>query len=128
MLEHNPETVKIVFKHFPLQSHRFSAIAALASYAAQQQGKFWQYHDLIFENYKNLSNDSFTDFAKQLNLNLPLFNKQMSSTEAKEMVTNDYQTGREIGVSGTPTIFINGRRLRDRSFDAIQNIISDELK
>ena len=128
MLEHNPDTVKIVYKHFPLQSHRFSAIASLASYAAQQQGKFWQYHDLIFENYRNLSNESFTDFAKQLNLNMPLFIKQMNSEEAKEMVTNDYQIGREAGVTGTPTIFINGRRLRDRSLDAIQKIITDELK
>jgi protein-disulfide isomerase len=128
VLEQNPDTVKIVFKHFPLQSHRFSAVAALASYAAQQQGKFWQYHDLIFQNYKNLSNESFVSFAEQLNLNLPLFNKHMNSAEAKEMVTNDYQDGRDAGVTATPTVFINGRRLQDRSLGAIQKIISEELK
>lgn len=128
MLEHNPDTVKIVFKHFPLQSHRFSAVAALASYAAQQQGKFWQYHDLIFENYKNLANESFVSFAEQLNLNLPLFSKHRNSAEAKEKVTNDYQNGRDAGVTGTPTIFVNGRRLQERTLEAIQNIINAELK
>ena len=128
MLEQNPNNVKIVFKHFPLQSHRFALPAGLASYAAQQQGKFWQYHDLIFQNYKTLTNESFNVFAQKVGLNMPLFNKHMNSPEALEKIKQDYQNGREAGVSGTPTVFINGQRLRDRSLDAIQTIINTQLK
>jgi len=128
LLEKNPETIKIVFKHFPLNSHRFAATAALATYAAQKQGKFWQYHDLVFENFRTLSNEKFTDFAKKLQLNMPQFQRDMGSQEAKQYVTTDYQSGAAAGVSGTPAIFINGRRLRDRSPNGFQKIIDAELK
>lgn len=128
MLEHNPNKVKIVFKNFPLQSHRFAAVASLASYAAQQQGKFWQYHDLVFKNYQTLTDDSFVNFAQQLGLNMPLFTKQMNSDEAKEKVTADFRDGREAGVSGTPTLFINGRRVRERSLDYVQKLINEALQ
>jgi len=128
VLEQNPENVKIVFKNFPLNMHRFSATAALAAAAAQKQGKFWQYHDLIFENYRDLSLEKFTDFAKQLNLNMPQFQKDMAGDETKRQVTRDFQEGRKLKVTGTPTIFINGRLLRKRSLENIQKIINEELK
>lgn len=128
MLEQHPETVKIVFKHFPLQSHRFAAVAALASVAAHKQGKFWQYHDLLFENYKNLSNEKFNEFAEKLNLNMPLFNKDMNSKERRDKVSQDFKDGRDAGVNGTPVIFINGRKLRDRTLSGFQKIIAEELK
>jgi protein-disulfide isomerase len=128
VLEQNPENVKIVYKNFPLNMHRFSAAAALAATAAQKQGKFWQYHDLIFENFRDLSIEKFTDFAKQLNLNLPQFKKDMDADETKQQVGRDFQEGRKLKVTGTPTIFINGRLLRKRSLESIQKIIDEELK
>jgi len=128
VLEQNPDTVKIAYKNFPLNMHRFSAAASLAAFAAQQQGKFWQYHDLIFENYQNLSLQKFTDFAKQLHLNMPQFQKDMNSNEAKQRVSRDFQEGRALKVIGTPTIFINGRRLRKRNITTIQKIINEELQ
>ncbi len=108
--------------------HRFSAPAALAALAAQKQGKFWQYHDLIFDNYRDLSIEKFTDFAKQLNLNIPQFQKDMASDETKRQVALDFQEGRKLKVTGTPTIFINGRLLRGRSIENIQKLIDEELK
>ncbi len=128
MLEQNPDTVKIVYKNFPLRMHRFSATASLAAFAAQQQGKFWQYHDLIFANYQSLSLQKFTDFAQKLNLNMPQFQKDMNSNQAKQRVSRDFQEGRVLKVLGTPTIFINGRRLRERNITNIQKIINEELK
>ena len=128
MLEQNPDKVKIVFKHFPLGSHQFAALASLAATAAQSQGKFWQYNKMIFDNYRQLTPEKFQKFAKELNLNMPLFNKQMNSKESKERVSTDFRDGREAGVTGTPTIYINGRLLRKRSLPAIQKIIDQELK
>jgi len=128
VLEQYPDKVKIVYKNFPLNMHRFAATAALADFAAQKQGKFWQYHDLIYENYQNLNLNKFNEFAKQLNLNLPQFRKDMESPEAKEAITRDFEEGRRLKVTGTPTIFINGRLLRVRNIAAIQKIIDEELK
>jgi protein-disulfide isomerase len=128
VLNKYPDHVKIVFKHFPLSSHRFAATAALASVAAQEQGKFWQYHDLIFENFRELNDQKFIEFAQKLELNLPLFTKSMNSQKVKDKVIKDYNDGREVGVTGTPAVFINGRRLRDRSFDGFQKLIDKEIK
>ncbi len=105
-----------------------SAPAAFAAVAAQGQGKFWQYHDLIFADYKTLTNEKLIGFAKQLQLNMPLFKQDMNSTNTKKTVSIDYRDGREAGVTSTPALFINGRRVRDRSIDAIDKIINEELK
>lgn len=128
VLEKYPDNVKIVYKNFPLSMHRFAGTASLAAFAAQNQGKFWQYHDLIFENYQNLSLEKFTQFAKQLNLNIPQFKKDMNSNETRERVARDFEEGRRLKVTGTPTIFVNGRKLRERNLAAIQKIINEELK
>ena len=73
MLEQYPEKVKIVFKHFPLNSHRFAAVAALASVAASNQGKFWQYHDLLFSTSLDGDEEELIAFAEELELNLNKF-------------------------------------------------------
>lgn len=99
----------------------------MASVAAQNQGKFWQFHDLIFENYKDLSMEKFSQFAQKLNLNMPMFNRQMNSKETKDKITADFINGRDSGVTGTPALFINGRRVRDRSLEGLQKIINEEL-
>jgi len=127
VIEQFPDKVKIVYKHFPLSSHQFAALAALASVAAQNQGKFWQYHDLIFKNYRELNPARFSEFAEKLGLNMPMFSKDMNSQAARERVTRDFQDGRAAGVNSTPTIFINGRLLRKRNIRAATEIINQEL-
>ncbi len=128
ILDKNPDTVKIVYKNFPLNMHRYAAAAALAAAAADMQGKFWQYHDLIFENYQNLSIEKLISFASQLDLNIPQFKKDMNSNTAKIRVGRDYEEGRRLKVTGTPTLFINGRLVRDRSTDNIQKMIDEALR
>ncbi len=128
MLDKYSDNVKIVFKHFPLSSHRFAANAALASVAAHEQGKFWQYHDMIFENMKELTNEKFTVFAQKLGLNMPLFKKVMNAQETKNFVIKDHSSGREAGVTGTPSVFINGKKLRKRTFAGFQKLIDAELE
>ncbi|VAW39907.1 hypothetical protein MNBD_DELTA03-1335 [hydrothermal vent metagenome] len=128
ILNKDPDTVKIVYKNFPLNIHRYAAAAALAATAADMQGKFWQYHDLIFENYQSLSIKKLISFARRLDLNIPQFKKDMNSNAAKLKVGRDYEEGRRLKVTGTPTIFIDGRLVRERSFDNIQKMIDEELR
>lgn len=128
ILDKNPDTVKIVYKNFPLNIHRYAAAAALAATAADMQGKFWQYHDLIFENYQSLSIEKLMSFARRLDLDIPQFKKDMNSNKAKIKVGRDYEEGRRLKVTGTPTLFINGRLVRDRSADNIQKMINEALR
>ncbi len=101
--------------------------AAWASMAAFNQGKFWEYHDLIFENQRDLKNEKFEEFATKLGLDLDKFKKDFEGMAVKQMVARDYDEGRKIVVQATPTIYINGRMLRDRSSMGIQKLISEEL-
>jgi protein-disulfide isomerase len=100
---------KLVFKHFPLAQHTHADKAARAAVAAQNQGKFWEYHDLVFENQHRLDDASFERFAKELGLDLDRFREDLESDAVKERVKADRQQGLDAGVQGTPAIFVNGR-------------------
>lgn len=126
MLDENLETVKIVFKHFPLDFHKIAKPAALASIAAQKQGKFWEFHDLLFENSISLSPEKIIAIAQQLKLDISSFSGIMRSPATMQKLAQDIQDGRDAGVTGTPAIFVNGRRLKTRDFPTIQKLIAEE--
>lgn len=128
LLEKNPTSIKIVYKYNPLPNHQFAGAAAIAAYAAHQQGKFWQYHDLIYADFRDLTLEKFTKFAEKLGLNMPQFQQQMNSQEAKDKVIKDLQEGRDAGVTGTPVVFLNGRLVRDRTPETFQKMIDEALK
>lgn len=126
MLEHNPDTVKIVLKNMPLGFHKEATPAALAALAAGNQGKYWEFHDALFDAPK-LSTEVINDIAVQLGLNIEQFTKDMNSPQIRQKLIQDLNDAKEAGVTGTPTIFINGTRLKDRNLPAIQAIIDKEL-
>ena len=128
MLEQNPDTVKIVFKHFPLSFHKQAQPAALAAIAAYNQGKFWQFHDLLYENHKSLAPESYEKFATALGLDMTIFNRDRISPQARQRMITDINIGKQSGVTGTPAIFINGHRVKKRTFEDIQAMIDVELK
>ena len=128
LLEKNPTSLKIVYKFNPLPNHQFAGAASVAAYAAQQQGKFWQYHDLVYADLRDLTLEKLTQFAEKLGLNMPQFQQQMNSQEAKDKVMKDLQEGRDAGVTGTPAVFLNGRLVRDRSPESFQKMIDEALK
>ena len=128
MLEQYPEDVKLIFKNYPLAYHAFSRKAALAAAAAQRQGKFWEYHDLIFENYQHLDDPKFREMARELNLDLEKFEKDLNDPATSLRVDKDVQLGRSVGVKGTPTIFINGSITKARTLEDFQAIVVEELK
>jgi protein-disulfide isomerase len=101
------DKVTLVFKNFPLtQAHPEALPAARAAWAAQQQGKFWQYHDELFANQAKLGNNFYLDTAKKLNLNLAKF--QSDYGIADTAILNDFKLGRAIDVQGSPALILNG--------------------
>ena len=127
ILEHNAETVQIIYKQFPLPFHKEATAAAIASLAAQNQGKFWEMHDLLFQHGKELSEDMIQSLAKEAGLDMKQFNKDLSDAILAERVQQDIEDGRMAGVRGTPTIFVNGRTLEERSPEGLQALVDKEL-
>jgi len=127
VLDSYPDTVKVVFKHYPLSFHKKALPAALASLAAAEQGKFWEYHDELFFNQSSLSNQKYREIAKDIGLNQEKFNKDFLRPSLRKKVEQDLADGKKAGVTGTPTIFINGRRVKKRNFAAFKEMINEEL-
>ena len=127
VLEKYPQDVKLIFKNFPIGNHKSALPAALAAHAAGKQSKFWEYHDLLFKNYNRLNTQKIQQIAEQLNLDMEQFEKDIRSPKALEQIKMDQSEGVRIGVSGTPTVFINGKRLRNRSLAGFQRVIDQEL-
>jgi protein-disulfide isomerase len=128
VLEKYPKEVKLVFKHFPLRNHRFAGRAAMAAIAADRQGKFWPFHDQLFENFNKLSNQKIQEIAGRLDLNKEQFEKDMNDPKVAAKISQDLQDARKVGVRGTPAIFVNGKPLRQKSWEGFRAIIEKELE
>jgi protein-disulfide isomerase len=126
VLEHNPDTVKIVLKNLPLAMHQFADPAARAALAAGEQGKFWEFHDELFV-LPMFSNESIEGIAVKMGLKMDQFKRDMASAGIRQKVDQDMMDAQKAGVTGTPTIFINGHLLRERSLEAIQQKIDAAL-
>lgn len=129
----NSGKVKWAYRDFAFLGQE-STDAAIAARCANEQGKFWQYHDKLFasqngENEGAFSRDNLKGFARDLGLNASQFNNCLDSNKYADAVEKDTATGRAAGVNGTPTSFINGRIVNGaQPFSAVQQIIEDELK
>jgi protein-disulfide isomerase len=122
-----PETVRVVYKHFPLRRHEMSQPAALAAYAAQRQGKFWEYHHRLYENFNELTPEFLAEAAEALELDMERFENDRNSAEAMAAVQRDLAHAREAGVRGVPAVYVNGRSLKSRSIEGFQELIEKGL-
>ena len=116
MLEYEGRGVRLIFRNFPLQMHKYAFIAARAAEAAGQQGKFWGMHDLIYDNQKEWSDSmeprvQFESYATRLGLDVQRFKADMERQDLAERIKADMLRGNSLGVKGTPTVFLNGREL-----------------
>jgi protein-disulfide isomerase len=127
VLDKNEGKVKIVFKNLPLKIHDLAQPAALAALAAGKQDKFWEYHDKLFAE-KKIEQSSFERIANSLGLDLIKFREDMQSTELINHLRSDMTEAQQNGITGTPTIFINGRKLKKRSLNGFQTLIDEEMK
>ncbi len=121
--------IKFSFMHMPLPFHKDAPLAAEASMAADEQGKFWEYHDLLFANQKALTREDLEKYAQQLGLNMTKFKAALDQGTFKKVIEDHMAKARTVGASGTPTFFINGRKLVGaQPPTAFKPIIDEELK
>jgi protein-disulfide isomerase len=121
--------VRIVFKHLPLQMHSKAPAAHAAAEAAHRQGKFWEMHDKIFANQREMSEAKYAEWAGEIGLDVEKFKKDSASADVKKKVDADAKEAAALGVTGTPGFFINGYFLSGaRPFDSFKTVIDKELK
>jgi protein-disulfide isomerase len=128
VLDKHSKKVKVVFKNFPLSSHPFAYKAAVAALAAHAQGKFWAFHNKLFENYKVLNDAKIQEIAAELKLDMERFNKTMQDPSIKKLIARDIKEGDQADIGGIPAVFINGKFLQNRSPQAIEDMFEAELK
>jgi protein-disulfide isomerase len=119
--------VKLVFKHYPLPAHSRAVASARAAEAARRQGKFWEMHDLLFKNQRALEDADLARYAGAIGLDTDRFAEDYASSEVKERVDADRAEGEKHKLEGTPTIFINGRLLRE-PIKALPAYLREELE
>jgi len=117
----------MVHKHYPLSFHPNARPAAEAAEFAKKHGKFWEMHDLLFVNYRTLSIDNLKSFGRQLGLDEKALEESVTKQAFKLAIDKDFQDGAKAQVSGTPTVFVNGKRLRQRSFEEIKKMVDEAL-
>jgi protein-disulfide isomerase len=128
ILEAYPNDVRFVFKNYPLPFHKSAMPAAKAAVAAGKQGKFFEMHDKLFESYNALSDAKFEEIAKEIGLDVAKWKADMESPEVQAQVVEEMKEAGKVGVRGTPTFFINGKKPAGRSFELYKSIIDEELK
>jgi len=123
LLEAFPNDFQHVFKNFPLSFHKRAKPAANACVAAGLQGKYWEMHALAFKNPKKLDDSDLTGYAKEIGLDVEKFVNDLKGKEVEAMVAKEIADGRKAKVSGTPSLFINGKRVQDRSLEGMKKTI-----
>lgn len=130
VLARYPESVRIVHRHFPLDSiHSFARPAAEAAMCADEQGKFWEYHDAIFARQGKLDASSFDEIGSQLELDGKALSSCIAERRYAEFVQADFVAGQQAGVTGTPAFFVNGIPLKGaRDADSLSRVVDSELE
>jgi protein-disulfide isomerase len=129
ILKAYPGRVRWIFKHFPLDFHRDAPLAHRAALAAGEQGRFWEMHDALFANQRALKRDDLIGAAQRLGLDIHRFAADLENARLKAIVDRDREDGARLAVNGTPTFFINGRRLVGSQPAArFRSLIEEELK
>jgi len=106
-----PDQIKFVYRNFPLsESHPMAFSCAVATEAAALQGKFWEMHDIIFENQSGLSNEALFRMATKIGLDIEQFSNDIQKDTLSDKVEADFESGIRSGVNGTPSFFVNGTK------------------
>ena len=120
ILAANKNKIRFVYRHFPLPQHEFAKRAAEAAEAAGAQGKFWEMHDMLFENQNSLKEEDLIKYAKAINLDLDTFKKDLDSHKFESYIQEDLTSGNNLGINSTPTFYLNGEKLQD--FPSVENL------
>jgi protein-disulfide isomerase len=128
VLAHYPKKVRLVYMDFPLPFHPHAMDAAKAARCAEEQGKFWQYHDGLFVDQAKESPADLKSLAKKLGLNTTRFDSCFEKAKYQNAIEQDVAEGKKLGVDGTPSFYIDGRPLVGAvPYENFQQVIEDEL-
>jgi len=122
------DRVRLVVRDFPLSQHANAPKAAEAAEAAREQGKYWEYVTALFRNQSALEVDKLRQYASELGLDRVRFDAALDSGKFAEKVQRDLLEGQRLGVGGTPTFYVNGRRVSDRSYESLKATVEAALK
>ncbi|HEX8185751.1 MAG TPA: thioredoxin domain-containing protein, partial [Blastocatellia bacterium] len=122
------DKVKLVSRDFPLDQHAEAVKAAEAAEAAREQGKYWEYTAILFKNQDALQVEKLKEYASQLGLDRAKFDQALDSGKFSEKVQRDMREGDKLGVNSTPTVFINGKRIKDKTRESLKSAIEAALK
>ena len=122
------DRVRLVVRDFPLSQHANARKAAEAAEAAREQGKYWEYVSVLFRNQSFLGIDKLRQYATELGLDRARFDASLDSGKFADKVQRDVLDGRRLGVNGTPTLYINGKRVADNSYESLKSSIESALK
>jgi protein-disulfide isomerase len=129
MLKTFPGEIKVVFKNYIIPYHKNSEYAAMAALAAGEQGKFWEMHDLLFQNHTALGKEAIAAYAGSLKLDIGKFERSLASQELKDKINRDKTQGKTLNIQNLPTTFINGRSfMGSPPADYIKSLIEELLK
>src|SRR5512136_675224 len=121
--------VRLVIKNYPYRYRDYSRMAAEASLAAWEQGKYWEMHDLLIKNSPKLDRASLISYAKELGLDVKKFTESIDSQRFKKEIDADLKLAVDMDLYNTPTFYINGRQVvGERPFEYLKKIIDEELK
>lgn len=122
-------TIRLVIKNYPYKYRDYSRIAAEASLAAREQGKYWEMHDLLIKRSPKLDRASLISYAKELNLDVPKFTASLDSHKYKAEIDRDLNLAVDMDLYNTPTFYINGKQVvGERPFEYFKKIIDEELR
>jgi protein-disulfide isomerase len=122
------DRVRFVVRDFPLQMHPDARKAAEAAEAAREQGKYWDFTSIMFRNQSALKPEQLKQYAQVLGLDRAKFDSALETGRFADKIDRDLLDGQRLGVSGTPSFFVNGRRTKDITYDALKAAIDDALK
>ena len=128
LIEKYPRQVKLVFKNYPLNSHKFARKAAAAALAAYSQGRFWEFQDALFAAHSKLDEAKVEEIRASLKLDKRAFDARRKTRQVTDQIQKDIHWAGEAGVRGTPAVFINGRLQRKRSLESLSAAVDAELR
>ena len=128
LLQEFPNDVQFAFKHYPIGKHPQAFEAAKAGWAAHQQGKFWEMHDTIYSgDIQNLSPEVLRGYAQRIGLDMAKYDADIASDKASQAVSFDKMLAKASKVGGTPTYFVNGKRVGDASAASVRAKVQEEI-
>jgi protein-disulfide isomerase len=128
VLKAYPNDVKFVYKQLPLPMHQNAMNASRAALGANKQGKYWPMYEKLFENQRALDMESLKKYAQEVGLDMAQFEKDTASPEIQKQIDEEVNLAKASQVNGTPTLFVNGKRVIDRSVVGLKKMVDEALK